>query len=102
MSHPAENDAPHPALIDEVGDSYIAGLETERAHAVERGDADRVADVDAELERVGASVPAQVEQVGEAVDEQRVEVEGDTLVETAEESAPVEKAVPSKPRRSRK
>lgn len=89
MSHPAENDAPHPVLIDEVGDSYVDGLRTERAHAVERGDADRVADVDAELAAVGGSVPSQVE------------LEGDP-VETADDVGHVETAVPPKARRSRK
>lgn len=89
MSHPAENDAPHPVLIVEVGDSYIDGLRTERSHAVERGDTARVADVDAELAAVGGSVPSQVE------------LEGDP-VETADDPSAPEQAVPAKAKRARK
>lgn len=84
MGHPAEKDADHPTLVDEVGDSYEQALEAEKAGYLERGLPDRAAQVDDELTRVRCGAPVPVE------------------VETADEAAPVEQAVPAKAKRTRK
>lgn len=86
MSHPAENDAAHPVLDDEVGQSYAEALEVEKAGYEARGLPGRAAQVEAELARVTA--PAAPVDAGEP--------------ETADESAPVETAVPAKAKRTRK
>lgn len=89
MSHPGEVDAPHPVLDDERGSSYVEALEAERAGYLERGLDDRAAQVDAELARErGGAVPVASVEAGEP--------------ETAEESDPVETAVPAKAKRARK